>query len=44
MAWGAPRVGGSVAISTGLIPFLPADIVKVFLAATVLPAAWKFLR
>ena len=44
MAWGAPRVGASVAISTGLVPFLPADIVKVFLAATVLPAAWKFLR
>ena len=26
--------GAAVAIGTGLIPFLPADIVKVFLAAT----------
>ena len=28
----------------GLVPFIPADIVKVLLAATVLPAAWRFLR
>jgi biotin transport system substrate-specific component len=44
MAWGAPHVGLTAAISSGLVPFIPADIVKVFLAATVLPAAWRFLR
>ncbi|MEO6237895.1 MAG: biotin transporter BioY [Vicinamibacterales bacterium] len=44
MAFGAPHVGLSTALRTGLIPFIPADIVKVLLAATVLPAAWKFLR
>jgi biotin transport system substrate-specific component len=44
MAFGAPRVGLSAAIATGLIPFIPADVVKVCLAATVLPAAWRFLR
>ena len=44
MAWGAPRLGLSTAVRTGLIPFIPADIIKVLLAATVLPAAWKFLR
>ena len=44
MAFGAPRVGLSAAIATGLVPFIPADIVKVCLAATVLPAAWRFLR
>ena len=44
LAWGAPRLGLSTAMATGLIPFLPADIVKVLLAATVLPTAWRFLR
>jgi biotin transport system substrate-specific component len=44
MAWGAPHVGLPIAVRTGLVPFIPADIVKVFLAATLLPAAWRFLR
>jgi biotin transport system substrate-specific component len=44
MAWGAPHLGLSAAVSGGLVPFIPADIVKVFLAATVLPAAWRFLH
>jgi biotin transporter BioY len=25
------------------VPFIPADIVKIFLAAGVLPGVWKFL-
>jgi biotin transport system substrate-specific component len=44
MAFGAPRVGLSAAIATGLVPFIPADILKIFAAATVLPMAWRFLR
>ena len=44
MAFGAPHVGLSTAVRTGLVPFIPADILKVILAATVLPAAWRFLR
>jgi biotin transport system substrate-specific component len=44
MAFGTPRVGLSAAIATGLVPFIPADIVKILLAATVLPAVWRFLR
>jgi len=44
LAYGVPHAGLSAAVATGLIPFLPADIVKIFLAATVLPAAWRFLR
>src|SRR5262245_43855467 len=44
IAWGVPHAGFSTAIATGLVPFVPADIVKIFLAATVLPAAWRFLR
>lgn len=43
LAFGA-HVGLAGAIRTGLIPFIPADIIKVLLAATVLPAAWRFLR
>ncbi len=44
MAFGAPHVGLSTAVRAGLVPFIPADIIKIFLAATVLPAAWRFLR
>jgi biotin transport system substrate-specific component len=44
LAFGVPHAGLSAAVASGLVPFLPADIVKVFLAATVLPAAWKLLR
>jgi biotin transport system substrate-specific component len=36
-------LGVSGAVSTGLVPFLPADILKVFLAAAVLPAAWRIV-
>ena len=44
IAFGTPHAGLSTAVQTGLIPFIPADIVKICLAATVLPAAWRFLR
>ncbi|HEX4566182.1 MAG TPA: biotin transporter BioY [Vicinamibacterales bacterium] len=44
LAFGVPHVGLSAAVAAGLVPFLPADIIKVFLAATVLPATWKLLR
>ena len=44
IAWGAPHAGLSAALASGLYPFLPADALKVFFAATVLPAAWKLLR
>jgi len=44
LAYGTPHAGLSAAIATGLVPFLPADVFKIFLAATVLPAAWRFLR
>ena len=32
--------GLSVALQTGLYPFLPADIVKLFVAAAVMPGVW----
>jgi biotin transport system substrate-specific component len=44
LAFGVPHTGVSAAVATGFVPFLPADIAKIFLAATVLPAAWRFLR
>ncbi len=34
-------LGVSQAIAAGLIPFLPADVLKLLAAAAVLPAAWK---
>jgi biotin transport system substrate-specific component len=44
LAFGVPHAGLSGAIATGLIPFVPADIIKVLLAATILPSVWRFLR
>jgi biotin transport system substrate-specific component len=36
-------VGLRAAIATGLVPFIPADLFKLFLAATILPGAWKLV-
>lgn len=44
MAFGAPQLGLSTAVRTGLIPFIPADIIKILLAATVLPTVWRSIR
>jgi biotin transport system substrate-specific component len=33
--------GFDAALRTGLYPFVPADIFKIFLAAAVMPALWK---
>src|SRR5688572_22135385 len=43
LAWLARPAAGSldVALSTGLYPFIPADIVKIFVAAAVMPTVWK---
>ncbi|HEX2455605.1 MAG TPA: biotin transporter BioY [Vicinamibacterales bacterium] len=43
LAWFArpTHAGLDAALRTGLYPFVPADIIKVFLAASVLPAVWK---
>lgn len=35
--------GLSVALQTGLYPFLPADIVKLFIAAAVMPGVWSLI-
>ncbi len=38
----APR-GISVALATGLYPFMPIDLVKICVAAAITPTAWKLL-
>ena len=39
----AAPLGLSKAVAMAVIPFIPADLVKIALAAAVLPAAWRFL-
>ena len=36
-------VGLTLALQTGLYPFLPADIVKLFIAAAVMPSLWTLI-
>jgi biotin transport system substrate-specific component len=36
-------VGFEAALRTGLYPFIPADIFKIFLAAAVMPALWRVI-
>ncbi len=45
LAWFTRPVpaGLDVALRTGLYPFLPADIVKICLAAGVMPSIWALL-
>jgi biotin transport system substrate-specific component len=37
-------VGFSAALMTGVVPFIAADIAKLFLAAGIVPGLWKLLR
>jgi biotin transport system substrate-specific component len=43
LAWFARPAAGTLdqALRTGLYPFIPADIVKIFAAAAVMPTLWK---
>jgi biotin transport system substrate-specific component len=45
LAWFAQPapLGLAAAASTGLYPFFPADLVKVLVAAAILPSAWRFV-
>lgn len=36
-------VGLRAAVATGLVPFVPADLVKLCIAAAVLPGVWKLI-
>jgi len=46
LAWFAQpaHLGLDAALRTGLYPFVPADIIKIFLAAAVLPSVWKLTK
>jgi biotin transport system substrate-specific component len=44
LAFGPASLGLPAALATGVVPFLPADLVKLCLAALILPAMWKLLR
>jgi biotin transport system substrate-specific component len=39
-----PAAGLDAALRTGLYPFIPADIFKVLIAATIMPALWRLTR
>jgi biotin transport system substrate-specific component len=43
LAFGPARIGLGRALATAFYPFLPADLVKLALAAAVLPTAWRFM-
>ena len=42
MAWGAVPVGLTRALAVGFYPFVLADLLKVLLAASILPVVWRF--
>lgn len=41
--WLGPYVGWNHVISTGVLPFLPGDAIKIALAMIALPTAWRVL-
>jgi biotin transport system substrate-specific component len=42
--WLATKVGLAQALSLGVVPFLPAEGVKIALACALLPTLWRFAR
>ena len=42
--WLAALIGVERAVAAGLVPFIPAEILKVAIAAAVLAAAWRKAR
>ena len=44
IAWLATFTGWDIAFSAGLLPFLPAEALKIALAYVLLPAAWRFFE
>ncbi len=44
LIWLAGFIGGEQAIAGGLVPFVFGDLLKLALAAVLLPSAWRLLR
>lgn len=42
--WLSFFVGWQAALTAGLWPFIPGEVLKTLLAATLLPSAWRFLK
>ena len=43
LLWLSVLIGPARAMATGILPCIPGDIIKIALAAAILPAAWKFI-
>lgn len=43
ITWLATFVGWDRVLTLGLLPFIPGDLIKIGLAAAILPTAWKLL-
>jgi biotin transport system substrate-specific component len=44
MAWRLGFMSFDQSLMTGVVPFLPGDVIKIALAAAVLPSGWALLR
>ncbi len=44
LAWLSRFVGAGHVLAAGLLPFIPGDLLKVALAAGLLPGAWKLIN
>ncbi|HLE79974.1 MAG TPA: biotin transporter BioY [Dehalococcoidia bacterium] len=44
LIWLSRFVGAEQALPLGLLPFIPGDVIKLLLAAAVLPSAWVLVR
>jgi biotin transporter BioY len=43
LLWLGRFTGWDVVVQTGLLPFIPGDLLKIALATALLPAGWRFL-
>ena len=43
LLWLGRFTGWDLVIQTGLLPFIPGDLLKIALATALLPASWRFL-